>query len=153
MFYAVQFVKHFTFITLDKMAQWFWELWPGLLNCTWQNTKLGTFLALAEQLCIRTPLILLCCLKVKKELKREGSGNLGLLLLQNFFQKHYIPNSSLCIFLVQCTMYIHLLLLNSYIGSFKKSNFWCTPWVRVRALPHLSASLSLAHLYQQLLYI
>ena len=42
------------------MAQWFWEFLTRPLNCTWKNTYLVKFLAPAEQLCIRTPLIKLC---------------------------------------------------------------------------------------------
>ena len=42
------------------MAQWFSIFWTAPLNCRWQNTYLVKFLALAEQLCIRTSLIKLC---------------------------------------------------------------------------------------------
>ena len=44
------------------MAQYFWEFWTRPPNCTWKNTYLVKFLAPAEQLCIKNPLIKLCSL-------------------------------------------------------------------------------------------
>ena len=47
--------------TVVKMAQWFSIFWITPLNCGWQITQLVKYLAPVEQLCIRTPLIKLCC--------------------------------------------------------------------------------------------
>ena len=64
------------------------ELWMAkyIPNCTWKNTYLVKFLALAEQLCVRTPLIKLWGVILALNSKKDGHAFQSL----GFFITSYI---------------------------------------------------------------